>query len=250
LDQAGRRAPRRRELGHSVLLVALAAAALLLMVTSTDALGATLVTPKCDNVNLRTGPSTTYTRKAQVDLGARLTVVATVSGGGYTASCAGAQSGTGWYRISAVNGRSSKAIYGVTYVYGAKQLFKTLLNPTPSPSQAAAPVATATPTAAPTAPPPTAPPPTAPPSGPTVLGDSVTFYGRGYGHGVGLSQYGAEGRAADGQLAGEILAHYYRGTTLGTMGNPQIRVLVLQSFAASASNPVVAFGRGGTWTID
>jgi len=245
-----------------VLLVALVAAALLLMVTSTDALGATLVTPKCNDVNLRTGPSTTYTRKAQVDTGARLTVVATVTGGSYTAQCAGAQSGNGWYRISAVNGRSAKTLYGVTYVYGAKRLFKTLLNPTPSPTQAAAPVTTASPTAAPTdaataapsaAPPTAAPTPTptaAPPAGPTTLGDSVTFYGRGYGHGVGLSQYGAEGRATDGQLAAAILAHYYKGTTLGTIGNPQIRVLVLQGFAASSSNPVQAYGRGGSWTVD
>ena len=44
-----------------------------------------------------------------------------------------------------------------------------------------------------------APPPT-PPPGPTVLGATVTFYGRGYGHGVGMSQYGARGRALAGQL--------------------------------------------------
>ena len=42
-----------------------------------------------------------------------------------------------------------------------------------------------------------APPPT-PPPGPTVLGATVTFYGRGYGHGVGMSQYGARGRALAG----------------------------------------------------
>ena len=35
----------------------------------------------------------------------------------------------------------------------------------------------------------------------------VTFFGRGYGHGVGMSQYGARGRALAGQLAPEILAH-------------------------------------------
>jgi len=74
--------------------------------------------------------------------------------------------------------------------------------------------------------------------------------GRGYGHGVGLSQYGAQGRAADGQLAPQILSHYYQGTTLGTMSNSQVRVLVLQAFAASATNPVQVYGRGGAWTID
>jgi stage II sporulation protein D len=34
------------------------------------------------------------------------------------------------------------------------------------------------------------------------------------------------------------------------MTNKQIRVLVLQKFAASSSNPVQVYGRGGTWTID
>jgi SpoIID/LytB domain protein len=83
-----------------------------------------------------------------------------------------------------------------------------------------------------------------------TLGSTVTFYGRGYGHGVGLSQYGAQGRAADGQLAADILVHYYQGTILGTMTNKQIRVLVLQGFKASSSNPVQVYGRGGTWTVD
>lgn len=223
-----------------MLLIALAAAALMLMLTSTDAFGATLVTPKCNDVNLRTGPATTYTRKTQVDTGARLTVVSRVDGGSYTAQCGGAQSGHYWYKISAINGKSVKSVYGVTYLYGAHKLFKTVVTATPSPTQVVAPAPTAAPTAT----------PTAPPAGPVKLGGSVTFYGRGYGHGVGLSQYGAQGRAADGQLAPEILAHYYQGTTLGTITNSQIRVLVLQAFAASATNPVQLYGRGGTWTVD
>jgi SpoIID/LytB domain protein len=251
-----------------VLLIALAAAALLLLLTSTDAFGATLVTPKCNDVNLRTGPATTYTRKTQVDTGARLTVVSRVNGGSYFAQCGGAQSGHYWYKISAINGKSVKSLYGVTYLYAAHKLFKTVVSATPAPTQVVAPAPTAAPTLAPTAPPtaaptaaptsaptaaPTATPaptPTAPPAGPVTLGGSVTFYGRGYGHGVGLSQYGAQGRAGDGQLAPAILAHYYKGTTLGTISNSQIRVLVLQAFAASATNPVQVYGRGGTWTID
>ena len=40
---------------------------------------------------------------------------------------------------------------------------------------------------------------------------------RGYGHGVGLSQYGANAMAAAGSDYREILAHYYPGTTLETM---------------------------------
>lgn len=37
----------------------------------------------------------------------------------------------------------------------------------------------------------------------------------GYGHGVGLSQYGAHAMAAGGSSWAEILAHYFPGTELG-----------------------------------
>jgi stage II sporulation protein D len=68
---------------------------------------------------------------------------------------------------------------------------------------------------------------------------------------VGLSQYGARGRALDGQDAATILAHYYPGTTVGPLaGDPQIRVLILNDFASTASAPLVLYGRGGSWTVD
>lgn len=44
--------------------------------------------------------------------------------------------------------------------------------------------------------------------------DSFTFDGRGYGHGIGLSQYGAKGMAEAGFGYAEIIAHYYPGTSL------------------------------------
>ena len=40
------------------------------------------------------------------------------------------------------------------------------------------------------------------------------FRVRGYGHGLGMSQYGAECMAKEGADYAEILAHYYRGTSL------------------------------------
>ena len=40
-----------------------------------------------------------------------------------------------------------------------------------------------------------------------------TFTTRGYGHGVGLSQYGANAMAITGKGYEEILAHYYPGAT-------------------------------------
>ena len=77
------------------------------------------------------------------------------------------------------------------------------------------------------------------------------FYGRGYGHGVGMSQYGARGRAIAGQDAATILAHYYQGTTPGTTDPKRpVRVLVLHGFKSSATTPLRVFGRGGPWTID
>lgn len=47
----------------------------------------------------------------------------------------------------------------------------------------------------------------------------ITIRGGGWGHGVGLSQYGAYGQALlDGATADEILSHYYEGTTAGELG--------------------------------
>ncbi|MBI5562865.1 MAG: SpoIID/LytB domain-containing protein [Deltaproteobacteria bacterium] len=45
-------------------------------------------------------------------------------------------------------------------------------------------------------------------------GGAFVFNGRGSGHGVGLSQWGAKGMAGDGYSYKEILNHYYPGTEL------------------------------------
>ena len=112
---------------------------------------------------------------------------------------------------------------------------------TPIPMRATTPIATVAPLPAPTPTPP----------GPTQLGPSVTFHGRGYGHGVGMSQYGARGRALAGPGAPEILAHNYQGATPRTIASDTpIRVRVLKAFTASAADPLVLYGRGGEWTID
>lgn len=42
-------------------------------------------------------------------------------------------------------------------------------------------------------------------------GDELIFTTRGYGHGVGMSQYGANYMAQDGSSYDEILKHYYQG---------------------------------------
>jgi stage II sporulation protein D len=42
-----------------------------------------------------------------------------------------------------------------------------------------------------------------------------TFHGKGYGHGVGMSQWGAKAMADEGFSYREILSHYYPGTRIG-----------------------------------
>ena len=53
----------------------------------------------------------------------------------------------------------------------------------------------------------------------------MTFTGHGYGHGIGMSQYGARGGALQGKRASQILATYYPGTKIEKSAR-YIRVLV------------------------
>ena len=48
---------------------------------------------------------------------------------------------------------------------------------------------------------------------------SVTMTSTGYGHGVGMSQYGAQTMALEGADYREILANYYPGTELKAYGS-------------------------------
>lgn len=48
----------------------------------------------------------------------------------------------------------------------------------------------------------------------TIVGDRVTVTTKGFGHRVGMSQYGADAMALKGSTYDEILAHYYQGTAL------------------------------------
>jgi stage II sporulation protein D len=52
-------------------------------------------------------------------------------------------------------------------------------------------------------------------------------HGRGFGHGVGMSAYGAYGYALHGKSHEFILSHYFTGTTIGTLSGPRVvRVLL------------------------
>ena len=50
--------------------------------------------------------------------------------------------------------------------------------------------------------------------------------GAGFGHGIGMSQYGAYGYALEGAKYPGILAHYYKGTRLSTAPSRPVRVLL------------------------
>ena len=54
-------------------------------------------------------------------------------------------------------------------------------------------------------------------------GDAVVFTCRGSGHGVGMSQYGANVYAKEGWDYREILLHYYEGAELKTLGEMNLR---------------------------
>jgi stage II sporulation protein D len=47
-----------------------------------------------------------------------------------------------------------------------------------------------------------------------LQGDSVVFDTKGFGHGVGMSQYGANGMALEGKNFQEIIQHYYQGVQI------------------------------------
>lgn len=53
----------------------------------------------------------------------------------------------------------------------------------------------------------------------TAEGDTITVTTKGFGHRVGMSQYGADAMAVQGSSFQEILAYYYRGTELTYLGD-------------------------------
>ena len=62
----------------------------------------------------------------------------------------------------------------------------------------------------------------------TSAGTVFLLDGRGWGHGVGMSQWGAEGYARHGYDYRRILAHYYPHTHIGIVSPRQVRVLLLE----------------------
>ena len=60
----------------------------------------------------------------------------------------------------------------------------------------------------------------------TTAAGGLVISGHGWGHGVGMAQWGADGYAQHGWDYRQILTHYYQGTTIATHAAPAVRVLL------------------------
>jgi SpoIID/LytB domain protein len=77
----------------------------------------------------------------------------------------------------------------------------------------------------------------------TETDDGFVFNGRGYGHGVGMSQYGAMGRAKAGHSYDEILAAYYGGLRPQQWtGTKSLRVAVVRGVGSALITGNGVFG--------
>jgi stage II sporulation protein D len=101
------------------------------------------------------------------------------------------------------------------------------------------------------------------PQGPPETVGVTTFVitGHGWGHGVGMAQWGAYGYAKHGVTYDRILSHYYPGTTLAPAAVATINVLLVEgaarmvvsspdAFSVRDANGVVHQLAGGNYPLD
>ena len=74
-----------------------------------------------------------------------------------------------------------------------------------------------------------------------VTATTFLVSGRGWGHGVGMSQYGALGYAQEGWTYDQILGHFYTGAELGPAPVARVRVLVAEAKGAVTVRSPVPF---------
>src|SRR5215212_255347 len=74
--------------------------------------------------------------------------------------------------------------------------------------------------------------------------DRVWIEGRGFGHGIGLSQEGARGFAAHGFNYRRILGHYYRGTAVRRLASGRSVRVLLRSGGPAAVRGASEVGGG------
>ena len=119
------RAPRpaaRSIAAAFVLALAAAVAGTLPGLTATTRAATADYTANC-NTNLRTAPDLSGTVKDILNAGGTITADGQVSGDAWSVTCDGDHAGSSWFKIVAVNGKSSSSLYGVSAVYAATGLF-------------------------------------------------------------------------------------------------------------------------------
>ena len=73
---------------------------------------------------------------------------------------------------------------------------------------------------------------------------TVSIKGAGFGHGVGMSQWGAKGLADHGSSAVDILTHYYTGTQVSSLASsPDVRVLLASRTSVTFSGATLIGSR-------
>lgn len=96
---------------------------------------------------------------------------------------------------------------------------------------------------------------------PATASEDVTITGGGWGHGIGMPQYGAKALADDGSTATEIIQYFYEGATIGQVGEGNLvghadplRIGVFQSVSSvsfySVNGPVSLCLNGGCMTAN
>jgi SpoIID/LytB domain protein len=73
-------------------------------------------------------------------------------------------------------------------------------------------------------------------------GETFTFYGSGWGHGLGLSQWGAYGLARKGWTSQQILTYFYSGTKVTQMSDPSGDVRVALTSGETAIHLTASAG--------
>ncbi|NDB72985.1 MAG: SpoIID/LytB domain-containing protein [Proteobacteria bacterium] len=80
---------------------------------------------------------------------------------------------------------------------------------------------------------------------------ALSLDGHAFGHGVGLCQWGARGRALAGQNVSQIVGAYFPGTSIQKMLAPEttIRVLVHSNLDMTADETSHISAMGGAWQV-